>query len=134
MKVKIEEQLPTGEKISITIEGHEVNETRVLQVMELLKIMSGRLTSTRAKSSRFSRDGQLKDLLWDVISSRFSDGRWFTSKDVQEALTEEYGYDLRLSTISTYLLRFYQAGLLERGGTHANRRYRVKLSSLDVRA
>jgi len=108
-KVKIEDTLPTGEKISITLEGSEISESRILQVLEMLKIMTG----NREKSEDGSR---LAEVLWNVILERFSDGRPFTSRDLLKAAFEELGIDLKLSTISTYLLRFYRKGLLRRMG------------------
>ena len=53
------------------------------------------------------------------------DKEWFTSKDVREAYEKAYGSRLSLSTISTYLSRMYQEGILERGGTRKERKYRV---------
>jgi len=40
-KVRIEETLPTGEKVTITLEGPQVSKTRVLQVLDMLALMGG---------------------------------------------------------------------------------------------
>jgi DNA-binding transcriptional ArsR family regulator len=60
-----------------------------------------------------------------VIEESFGDGSWFTSKDILGAYRRTYNEDLKLSTVSTYLLRLYNSGLLERRGERKNRMYRL---------
>jgi len=105
VKVKIEDILPSGERISITLEGREVNKKRVLQVLELLKIMGG---------EREEREEGLGEAIWRVILQDYGDGSWFSSRDLLRSLERELGPEVKLNTVATYLLRFYRRGLLER--------------------
>jgi len=52
------------------------------------------------------------------------DAEWFTSKDVKKAYEEKFD-PIPLSTVSTYLARMYQEGILERRGNRNERRYRL---------
>ncbi|RLE62882.1 MAG: hypothetical protein DRN53_03200 [Thermoprotei archaeon] len=108
-KIKIEDILPTGEKISIVLEGSEVAESRVLQILEMLRIMAG-------NEQRIEDTSKLAETLWNVLLDRFGDGKPFTSRDLLKAVFEDLGINLKLNTISTYLLRFYRRGLLRRLG------------------
>ncbi|HDH06923.1 MAG TPA: hypothetical protein ENF87_00985 [Thermoproteales archaeon] len=136
-KIKIEDTLPSGEKIVITLEGREISERRVLQVLELLKIMSsGGQESESCISEEFSRGkggsrGWLKEVIWDAILENFGDGVWFSSRDLQRVL-HKAGIDVSLNTVATYLLRFYKAGRLDRAGGKFDMRYKVKTVEVSV--
>lgn len=136
-KIKIEDTLPSGEKIVITLEGRDISERRVLQVLELLKIMSsGGQESESCINEGFLRckggsRGRLKEVIWDAILENFGSGIWFSSRDLQEVLRKA-GVDVSLNTIATYLLRFYKAGLLDRAGGKFDMRYRVKTVEISV--
>ena len=118
-RIKIEDTLPTGEKISIVIEGRRVDEKRVLQVLEMLKIMSGPERGF-VKSER-----SLSEVIWEAIVDFFGDGYWFTLRDLMRVLNEEYGLGLKINVVSTYLLRFYKRGLVDRRMSANGFLYRV---------
>ncbi len=120
VKIRIEDRLPSGEKICLILEGDSLNENRVLQALELIKLMSGNVHPSPP------RPRSLKEIIWDAIATRFGDGRWFTSKELYRCLREDYKLNIRLSAVSTYLLRFCEAGLLVRDGSRASRRYKLR--------
>ena len=128
LRIKIEDRLPSGERISITIEGSDVSKQRVLQVLEMLRLISGKVSSDYDYES-LRDSSQLKDIIWDAILMHFGNGNWFTSRDLQVVLKRYYGIDVKLSSLATYLLRFYQNGYLDRKGSRAGRIYKVRLSS-----
>ncbi len=118
-KIKIEDYLDDGEKISIVLEG-DVDERRVLQVLQMLKLMKG------AEESGRRRGGSLRSFIWRVIVENFGDGTWFSLKDLYNvARKEEPG--LRLTSVSTYVSRFVNEGKLVKKGKRPNTRYRVKV-------
>ena len=127
VKIKIEDRLPSGERICITLEGPEVSERRLLQVLEMLRLLGG--ASSAAQPPAPSEERRLKEIVWDAIEEAFGDGRWFSSRELHRVLREVYGVEVKLSTLSTYLMRFYESGLLERRGSRASRLYRVKVPS-----
>jgi hypothetical protein len=52
-------------------------------------------------------------------------GEWVTSTDLQEEYESIYGERIKLSSISTYLARFYEHGAVERRGSRAQREYKL---------
>ncbi|MHC1625717.1 MAG: hypothetical protein ACXQS2_06950 [Methermicoccaceae archaeon] len=53
------------------------------------------------------------------------EGEWFTSREVRDAYEKSYSSRISLSTVSTYLSRMHEEGVLERGGSRKERKYRV---------
>lgn len=48
---------------------------------------------------------------------------WIRSQELREEYRDIFGEDIKLSSISTYLARFYEEGLLKRRGSRAQREY-----------
>ncbi len=52
-------------------------------------------------------------------------GKWVRSQELREEYEALFGEKIKLSSISTYLARFHEAGLLERRGSRAQWEYRL---------
>lgn len=50
---------------------------------------------------------------------------WIKSQELKEKYREVFGEDVKLSSVSTYLARFHEEGLLERKGSRAQREYKL---------
>lgn len=50
---------------------------------------------------------------------------WFTSLQVKDKYERQYGEEIKISTVSTYLTRLYNEGFLERRGNRVERAYHV---------
>lgn len=50
---------------------------------------------------------------------------WFTSLQVKDNYEHQYGEEIKISTVSTYLTRLYNEGFLERRGNRVEREYHV---------
>ncbi len=50
---------------------------------------------------------------------------WMRSQDLMVEYEEVYGESIKLSSLSTYLARFYEEGSLERMGSRAQREYKL---------
>ncbi|MHA1300171.1 MAG: hypothetical protein ACTSO9_12185 [Candidatus Helarchaeota archaeon] len=50
---------------------------------------------------------------------------WFTSRDIQDLYKNEYGEEVRISTISTYLSRLFEDGVLDRRGSRKRREFQL---------
>ncbi|RLE75614.1 MAG: hypothetical protein DRJ56_05470 [Thermoprotei archaeon] len=118
-RVKIEEQLPDGDRIAITIEGPNVSEEKVIHLLNVVKALSSSAAPPR-------REDRLSDLIWEVIFTRFGSGTWFTSRELYEALREE-GVEVDYRAVATYLLRFYRRGMLLRSGSRPSLKYRIRV-------
>ncbi len=116
-KIKIEDYLDDGEKISIVLEG-DVDEKRVLQVLEMLRLMKG--------AGGGESGGSLRARLWSLIAENFGDGTWFSIKDLYNVARREIP-GLRITSVSTYVSRFVKEGRLVKKGRRPNTRYRVKV-------
>ncbi len=51
--------------------------------------------------------------------------QWFTSLLVKDKYERQYGEEIKISTVSTYLTRLYNEGFLERRGNRVEREYHV---------
>jgi len=117
-KIRIEDYLGDGEKISITLEG-DVDEKRVVQVLQMLKLMKGDMGGG-------GKEGTLRQFIWRVIVENFGDGTWFSIRDLYNVASREMP-GLRITSVSTYVSRFVGEGKLVKKGRKPNTRYRVKV-------
>ncbi|MEM0042474.1 MAG: hypothetical protein QXP94_02735 [Thermofilaceae archaeon] len=124
-KVKIEETLPSGERITITLEGKEVSKTRVLQIMEMLSIMSGGGVSEEAADEE---SVSMKERVWRIILERFGDGAWFTLRELHSILAEEEP-EMKITTLASYLAKFVSEGRLMKKGQKPSTLYRVRMAA-----
>ncbi|MHC1636755.1 MAG: hypothetical protein ACXQTU_01095 [Candidatus Nezhaarchaeales archaeon] len=113
---------PDGSKMIIIFQGKNIPWKRIQMVKDLIDIISSAESSS---SQSETQEQTLMERFRQVIEENFSDGSWFTSKDVLDAYRRIYNENLKLSTVSTYLLRLYNSGFLERRGERKNRLYRV---------
>ncbi len=116
-KVKIEDILPSGEKISVIIEGSEVSRERILQVLDLFNILS------RTDTVREPRT--LKEKIWEILVNNFSGGEWFTINEAYAAVRQSLR-DVNVTAVSSYISRFLREGRLEKTGRKPRTRYRIK--------
>jgi hypothetical protein len=54
---------------------------------------------------------------------------WVRSQDLRAEYNEIFGEDIKLSSLSTYLARYYDEGTLERRGSRAQREYKLSESA-----
>jgi len=55
---------------------------------------------------------------------------WIRSQDIQAEYERVYGEKIKLSSLSTYLARFYTQEILQRRGSRAQREYRISSAGL----
>jgi len=120
-KIKIEDTLSSGEKISLTIEGGEIDEQKILQILSMLKS----LKETQEGAIEQPEEASLKQRLWGLIVENFGDGTWFSLRDLYNLAVREIP-DLRITSVSTYVTRLVHEGKLLKRGTKPNTRYRIK--------
>ncbi len=123
-RVKIEFYDKEGIKHTMAIEGRVTREKvgKVLDYVELMGGVDGSYPTTRliqrSLNNRFEKTLSL-------VFSHFSD-KTFLSKDLQRTYNSVYSEDVPLSTISTYLSRLVERGVLTRSGSTFEWRYSVK--------
>lgn len=123
-RVKMEFYDKEGIKHTMAIEGRVTRDKvgKVLDYIELMGGVEGATTNTnfiqKPISNRFDR-------LLSLVLTNFT-GQSFLSKDVQKTYKSIYEDEVPLSTISTYLSRLVDRGVLTRDGSSFEWRYAVK--------
>jgi len=108
----------------MTIEGRVTRE-KVGKVLDYIELMGG--VEGGYPTSRFiqrSLNNRFEKTL-SLVFSHFSD-KTFLSKDLQRIYKSVYNEDVPLSTVSTYLSRLVERGVLTRSGSTFEWRYSVK--------
>jgi len=123
-KVKVDVSDKEGNRFTITFEGR-VTRQKVLQLLDLVEILGSVPPSTEVENS-FPEESKF-GRVFQLIEKRFP-LRWFSSKDIQSIYGSVYAESIGLSTVSTYLNRLAQRGVLYRSGSTI-KRYRLQHES-----
>ena len=118
-RLKVEFYDNDGVRHSITIDG-PVTREKVGKILDLVEVMAGtpRATALGLSPRKFDR-------LASTVISRLK-GKQFTSTDAKKSFEAAFGEKIPLSTVSTYLSRLADRGLLDREQTGALLQYRVR--------
>lgn len=123
-RFKIEFDDGLGSKYTVSLDGN-VSKEKILQLMEFINtIEAGSEKEVFELPSKDTSFGKL----YSLIEERFQLG-FFTSSDIQEAYEDTYNEPIKISTISTYLARLAEKGILNRqrsGSTWAYRKVKIK--------
>ncbi len=112
----------SGNRYTITFEGNVTREKalRLLDLIELLGGMASVNPNSEETASPFSKFDKLRSILekhFPIV--------WFSSKDAQLVYEQEFKEPISLSTVSTYLSRMADRGVLVKSGASNRRRYRA---------
>jgi len=121
-KMRVEVYDETGNRYTVTFEGR-VTRDKALRLLDLVELLGGMPGS----SSGWTQQGpelSKVDRAHLIIEKHFP-LVWFSSKDLQSVYEQEFKEPIRLSTISTYLSRMADRGILDRNGPLNQRRYRL---------
>ena len=125
-KMRVELFDSEGNRYTIAFEGQVTRDKalRLLDLVELLGGMPGEGVNSEAgnvltgnKLSRFEKVRLVIQKNFPLV--------WFSSKDVQSVYEQELKEPVSLSTVSTYLARMTNRGLLLRAGEGSNLKYKV---------
>ena len=109
-KVKIEFTDQKGAKYSFAIEGP--SKENMMKIMEFVETISVKQSDTPTTPETAIIDTNFNKVL-GLVQNKFRFGS-FTSSDVLEAYEQHFRLHTTLSTISTYLARLAERGLLTR--------------------
>ena len=125
-KMRVELFDSEGNRYTVAFEGQVTRDKalRLLDLVELLGGMPGEGVNSGAgnvltgnKLSRFEKVRLVIQKNFPLV--------WFSSKDVQSVYEQELKEPVSLSTVSTYLARMTNRGLLLRAGEGSNLKYKV---------
>ncbi len=122
-RLKVEFYDSEGVRHSIAIDG-PVTREKVGKILDLVEVMSGtpRPTLLALSPRKFDR-------LAATVLSRLK-GKPFTSTDAKRTFETAFGEKIPLSTVSTYLSRLADRGVVERHQQGALTTYRVSSEEL----
>ena len=130
-KMRVEVFDDEGNRYTITFQGR-VTRDKALRLLDLVELLGGIPTGnqewkrTTLGFSKFDKIRLITDKYFPIV--------WFSSKDVQTTYEQEFKEPINLSTVSTYLSRMTDRGLLAKNSTSSNRRYRVLTEGPNLRA
>ena len=107
-KMRVEVFDSNGNRYTITFEG-KVTREKALCILDVMELLGGihddqRITAEGVQRSKFDKTRSL-------VKNHFSSG-WFSSKEVLVVYEEEFHEPISLSTVSTYLTRLADRGIL----------------------
>ena len=111
-----------GNRYTITFEG-QVTREKAIRLLDLVELLGGMPTGNpewnRAASdlSKFDKVRLIIDKDFPIV--------WFSSRDVQSVYEQEFKEPISLSTVSTYLSRMADRGVLAKSGMSNRWRYRA---------
>ena len=120
-KMRVELFDGSGEHYAITFEG-QVTREKALRLLDLVELLGGMPPGNPRWNPPTSELSKL-DKIRLVVEKSFPIG-WFSSRDIQSAYEEEFKEPISLSTVSTYLSRMADRGILAKNGASNRRRYR----------
>ena len=125
-KMRVELFDSEGNRYTIAFEG-QVTRDKALRLLDLVELLGGMPeegatsgTGNALTGNSLSRFAKVRL----VIQKNFP-LVWFSSKDVQSIYEQELTEPISLSTISTYLARMTNRGLLLRAGGSNNLKYKI---------
>ena len=125
-KMRIELFDSEGNRYTIAFEG-QVTRDKALRILDLVELLGGMPSEgttsgtgnvlTSAKLTCFEKVRLVIQKNFPLV--------WFSSKDVQAVYEQELKEAVGLSTVSTYLARMTNRGLLLRAGEGGNLKYKT---------
>jgi hypothetical protein len=133
MEIKINMDEKSGKITAFSVIGEDLNAQSMEQALLFVKSKFGENDqSARKPASVMTKD--IADLSADrlTIKERLKlflkfeyHTTWFGTIDVKDRYERQYGEEIKISTVSTYLSRLHNEGFLERRGNKVEREYRI---------
>jgi len=120
-KMRVEVFDGSGNRYTITFEG-QVTREKAIRLLDLVELLGGipgspEWESAPSKLSKVDRVRQVVERRFPIV--------WFTSREVQSVYEQEFKEPIGLSTVSTYLSRMADRGILAKSGMSNRKRYRI---------
>jgi predicted transcriptional regulator len=116
-----------GNIYTLTVKGQKIPNDKYQQILDVLDLLCGTPNESQLINSSnniFTIELSLFEKIQSIVQKNFS-LIWFASKDIQTVYERELKEPINLSTVSTYLSRMTNKGLLIRTGTGNNIKYKT---------
>jgi hypothetical protein len=120
-KMRVEVSDDQGNRYTMTLEGNVTRE-KALGLLDMVELLGG-LQDQHEPNSSIHPPSKF-DRLMAVLRTRFPLA-WFSSKEVLPAYEHEFHESVCLSTVSTYLARMADRGLLMKTDGGLSKKYRL---------
>ncbi len=132
MEIKINMDEKSGKITAFSILGEDLNAHAMEQALLFVKSKFGENDQGAQKPSVMAKDVNdlpadrltIKDRLKLFLKFEYHT-TWFSTIDVKDRYERQYGEEIKISTVSTYLSRLHNEGFLERRGNKVEREYRI---------
>ena len=125
-KMRVELFDNEGNRYTIAFEGQITRDKaiRLLDLVELLGGMPGENNNSQSSNLATRNNLTRFDKVKLIIKKRFP-LIWFSSKEIQSIYEQELKEPISLSTVSTYLSRMTNRGILIRSGQSNSLKYKI---------
>ena len=129
-KMRVELFDSEGNRYTVAFEGQITRDKamRLLDLVELLGGMPGQNPSSGAEPLQPTGASSRLEKVRSIVQKNFP-LVWFSSKDIQSVYEQELKESVGLSTVSTYLARMTNKGLLLRSGSANNIKYKTSTTT-----
>jgi hypothetical protein len=121
-KLKLEISDLDGNRYTLTFEGRMSRE-KLNNLLDLIDLLGGTKGNGSSEISSYQNESKFGKV-FSIMKQKFIIP-WFSSKDIQVAYEQELCEPISLSTVSTYLSRMADQGVLSKKGPANNRRYKL---------
>ena len=121
MKVDVVDE--SGNRYTVTFAGN-VTRDKAIRLLEIVELLGGMPEETNLESMNRAQELSKFDKVRKIVEKHFPIV-WFSSKDVQLMCEKELKEPISLSTVSTYLFRMTERGILVKSGNASNYHYRA---------
>ncbi|MFB3889758.1 MAG: hypothetical protein ACE14S_09725 [Candidatus Bathyarchaeia archaeon] len=129
-KMRVELFDSEGNRYTVAFEG-QITRDKALRLLDLMELLGGMPAENQAANadsgSQLTVSSRLEKVRF-VIQKNFP-LVWFSSKDIRTVYETELKEPISLSTVSTYLARMANKGLLLRAGGSNNLKYKISTST-----
>jgi len=128
-KLKVEVYDEEGNKYAISFEGR-VTRDKALKILDLVDLLSGLPETPPLSHEKFNSLSKMDKV--KMIVEKYFSLSWFTTRDVQLMYEKEYNTPISLSTVSTYLTRMVNSGILINERNGRNRRFKINANLIKI--
>jgi len=122
-KMRVEIYTKEGKKWTFALDG-QITRDETLQILNIVELIGGMSNENQLTNNSLPNIATRFEKVQKVVQKNFPLS-WFVSKDVQLFYEQELKEPISLSTVSTYLSRMTNKGLLMRAGTGNSVKYKT---------
>ena len=122
-KLRVEVYDESGNRYTIMLEG-KISKRNVLKILDIVELLGGmHMEASPRSDERLTKFEKIQSIIKDNFSSC-----WFSARDVQMEYENRLGEHIGLSTVSTYLSRLSDRGLLVKQKVSNKTRFRLVIA------